>query len=342
MVKKVAKGLGVLVVLVLVLAGGYVAYASATAAKRLSFPDVPFPPVTVSKDPAIIERGRYLARGAAHCSHCHSIDDREHPEKIAPDSPLVGGLEFAMGPIGTFHAANLTSDPETGLGALSDGQIARAVRHGVMHDGTMSILMRYAASQPSDEDLGAIISYLRTLPPVKHAVPRGGLAVFGKAILPMFTGLTPRQGPAPVGVQPAAEPTLERGAYLAEHVALCTGCHTPLDMQTLQPTGPKGSGGSVDESHGADKDMEFQPPNLTSDKAGYTGRASEETFLQRMRAGRGITSSIMPWESFKTLTDDDLRSIYRYLKSLPPVRNDLGPSYRKKGSWKPRADLAKT
>lgn len=213
------------------------------------------------------------------------------------------------------------------------------MRAGVLHDGNMSILMRFAAAQPSDEDLDAIISYLRTLPPVKHAVPKGGLALFGKAILPMFA-IAPRVEPAPAGVQPAAEPTLERGAYLADHVALCTSCHTPVDMKTFQPIGPKGSGGSIDESHGPDSDMEFQPPNLTSDRAGYTGRASEETFLQRMRAGRGITSSIMPWESFKVMTDDDLKSIYRYLKSLPPVRNDLGPSYRKKGSWKPRVTPA--
>jgi mono/diheme cytochrome c family protein len=333
--KKIAKALGGLVVLVLLVVGGYVAYASATAAKRLAHPDTAFPSVTASKDPAVIERGRYLARGAAHCVSCHGDVDRAHPEKVGPETSLAGGLEFAMGPIGTFYAANLTSDPETGLGARSDAEIARAVRAGVMHDGNLSILMRFGAAQPSDEDLGAIISYLRTLPPVKREVPKGGLALFGKAILPMFTGLKPRPEPAPVGVQPAAEPTLERGAYLADHVALCTSCHTPLDMKTLQFTGPKGSGGSIDPSHGPDKDMEFQPPNLTSDPAGYTGRASEESFVQRLRAGRAITSSIMPWECFKELTDNDLKSIYRYLKSLPPVHNSLGPSYRKQGTWPP-------
>src|SRR5580765_1381305 len=99
MLKKVAKGLGILIVVVLVLAGGYVAYASATAAKRLAFPNAPFPTVTASKDPAVIERGRYLARGPAHCASCHTDVDREHPEKITPEASLSGGLEFAMGPI---------------------------------------------------------------------------------------------------------------------------------------------------------------------------------------------------------------------------------------------------
>jgi mono/diheme cytochrome c family protein len=335
MLRKILKGVGALLALVLVLGGGYVAYASATAAKRMSFPDAAYPTISVSKDPAIIERGRYLARGPAHCTACHSETDREHPEKITPESPLAGGLEFALGPIGTFYAANLTSDPETGVGKLSDAQVARAVRSGITHDGTLSIMMRLGASQPSDEDLGAIISYLRTLPPVKHAIPAGGLGIMGKAMLPMLS-IGPRAVAGPTGVQAGPEPTLERGAYLVEHVALCAGCHTTYDMKTFEPNGPKAGGGSIDDSHGADRGMEFQPPNLTSDPAGYTGRASEEAFIQRVRAGRAITSSIMPWENFKTMEENDLKSIYRYLKSLPPVHNTLGPSYRKKGTWPPK------
>jgi hypothetical protein len=82
--------------------------------------------------------------------------------------------------------------------------------------------------------------------------------------------------------------------------------------------------------------MEFVPPNLTADPSGYTGRVSEDAFVARLRTGRSITSSIMPWESFKIMTDVDLRSIYRYLRSLPPVHNALGPSHRKKGTWPPR------
>jgi mono/diheme cytochrome c family protein len=332
MVRKLAKGLGVLILVVLVLLGGYVAYASATASKRLAFPNAPLPSVTASKDPAVIERGRYLVRGPAHCGSCHGDFEREHPEKITPDAPLSGGLSFEMGPIGTFYAANLTADPETGLGKVSDAEIARTIRSGVMHDGNISLMMRFGAARVSDDDLGAIISYLRTLPPTKHEVPKGAFGLLGKAMLPMFK-LSPRPLTATTAVQAGAEPSVQRGAYLAEHVALCTGCHSAMDMKTFENVGPKGAGGALDDSHGPDKDMEFQPPNLTSDPSGYTGRASEDFFVQRLHTGRAITSSIMPWESFKTMTDVDLRSIYRYLRSLPPVHNDLGPTYRKKGTW---------
>jgi mono/diheme cytochrome c family protein len=334
--QKIGQALGILIVIVLVLAGGYVAYATATAAKRISFPNAPYPTVAVSNDPAIIERGRYLARGPAHCSWCHSGTDREHPDLLTPESPMTGGLEFALGPIGTFYAANLTPDPDTGIGKVLDADVARAVRSGILHDGTLSILMRFAASHPSDDDLGAIISYLRSLPPVKREVPRGGLKLLGKAMLPMFP-IKPRDVTGPAGVQAGAEPTMERGAYLADHVALCTACHTATNDKTFEPNGPKGGGGSVDESHGSDADMEFVPPNLTSAPSGYTGRASEDTFLQRLHTGRAITSSIMPWENLKTMTDVDLRSIYRYLHSLPPVKSNLGPSYRKKGTWPPKS-----
>jgi hypothetical protein len=80
--------------------------------------------------------------------------------------------------------------------------------------------------------------------------------------------------------------------------------------------------------------MEFVAPNLTSHSTGMTGKLSEDAFVSRLQGGRAYASSIMPWENFRDISDSDLRSIYRYLKSLPPVDRDRGPSYRKAG-WKP-------
>ena len=62
---------------------------------------------------------------------------------------------------------------------------------------------------------------------------------------------------------------------------------------------------------------------------------TEDQFLGRIKTGRSFISSIMPWENFSRMTESDLRSIYRYLKSLPPVDKDTGPSYRDVG-WKPK------
>jgi mono/diheme cytochrome c family protein len=146
--------------------------------------------------------------------------------------------------------------------------------------------------------------------------------------------LAPPLDPAPAGVPAADEPSVARGEYLAEHVARCVACHSRFDPTTFRPVGPKAGGGDPDGSHGADADMEFVTPNLTSHPTGMTGKLDEDAFVARFRAGRAFASSIMPWESLATMTDADLRSVYRYLRTLPPVDRDVGPTYRKAG-WRP-------
>lgn len=322
-------GIGLAVLLVVGL--GLVGYAAATALDRLRFEQEPLPALAASRDPALIERGRYLVHGPAHCAQCHSTDDREHPEKVRT-SPLSGGLAFAMGPLGTRYARNLTPDPATGIGRHSDAALARTLRTGVLPDGELSFFMLMAASNLSDEDIVAVLSYLRSLEPVQKAVPAGEWYTFGKALLTYaFPPLRPRKGPPPAHVASTATPSIEAGKYLAEHVMLCVQCHSELDMGQMAVTGPKAAGSLPDRSHGSDSDMEFVAPNLTSHPTGVTGKLTEDAFVARLRGGRLYASSIMPWESFSDTSEADLRSVYRYLRSLPKVDNDVGPTYRKAG-----------
>lgn len=335
LLKKVAWGCGGLAGVLVVGVAGLVAWGVASFPSKTMFADTPYPTVTVSADPAVIERGRYLVYGPAHCGQCHGIGDREHPELAVMDDPLIGGLEFAMGPIGTTFAPNLTSDSETGIARLTDAEIARTVRSGVRSDGRLALMMKFSAANPSDEDLGAIISYLRSVPPVKHEVPGETWGVMGKVLFSMV-GFQPDSPVGPVGVQAGPEPSLERGEYLADHAALCTVCHTAMDPMSGAIVGEKAGGSLPDPSHGADSDKEFVAPNLTSHATGITGQWDEDRFVARFAHGRVHISSIMPWENFKNMTDGDMRSIYRYLKSLPPVDNDPGPTYRDVG-WVPAA-----
>lgn len=335
MLNRVLKVLGGLLLLVLVGVGGMVAYASATHDARAYFADTPYPELSASTDPAVIERGRYLVHGPAHCSQCHSTDDREGFAKI-PTAPLQGGLEFDMGPIARTWAPNLTPDKETGLGRYTDREVARSIRSGVLPDGSYSLFMATAAAKPSDEDLVAILSYLRSIEPIRHEVPRGEWRTGGKVLLSMLT-LAPSPSVASAHVAAADEPSVARGQYLAHNVALCVSCHSKIDMATMQPVAPLAGGGNPEPSHGADSHMEFVTPNLTSHPTGVTGKLDEEAFVARMMHGRAHNSSIMPWENIQAMTDSDLRSVYRYLRTLPPVDNDVGPTYRR-GGWKPGDD----
>jgi mono/diheme cytochrome c family protein len=80
--------------------------------------DAPYPDVHASRDPAVIERGRYLVRGAAHCADCHGAPEQRAALEGGQDVPLTGGFEFHL-PVGTFRVPNITPDPETGRAAIA-------------------------------------------------------------------------------------------------------------------------------------------------------------------------------------------------------------------------------
>jgi mono/diheme cytochrome c family protein len=331
--RKALKIIG-LIVAVLMLAGVVAIFVLARKFDAMIFvPNTPYPEVVASKDPEVIARGEYLVRAAAHCTQCHGGYERMHPENNTHDVPISGGLKFDFGPLGATWGANLTPDAETGIGRRSDAELARTLVHGVLPDGTISIFMRFGAHL-AREDLIAVISYLRSLPPTKKAVEPGALTLLGRAAFSM-AALSPRMDPLPAWVPAGDEPSVARGEYLAEHVALCVACHSRFDEMTFQPVGPKAAGSTPGPSPGDDKDKELVAPNLTADpKTGVTGKLDEDAFLARMRTPRAFASSIMPWENLSRMTDNDLRSIYRYLKTLPPIENDVGPTYRDVG-WKP-------
>jgi cytochrome c len=121
--------------------------------------------------------------------------------------------------------------------------------------------------------------------------------------------------------------TVENGRYLAESVANCFACHTQRDMKTGALVGPRfgGATGVVDEWN---PKRTWSPPNLTSDAStGRLGTFSEDAFVARVRMGRLIPGSPMPWQSYLRWNEDDLRAVYRYLKTLPPVTHDVGPAF---------------
>ena len=302
-----------------------VALAGLTAARQHRSFEAPYPAVHASKDPAVIERGRYLAFGAAHCTACHGATQAPGatPTTRAGDT-LSGGHEFHL-PVGVFRVPNITPDRATGIGRYKDEEIARMLRYGVRPNGE-AMLPFMPFQNLSDDDLTALISFLRSQAPVHHEVAPHDVNVLGRVVKAFV--LTPRGPSAPPvkHVEPAATP--EYGRYLANSVANCVGCHTKIDMRTGEFVGPKFGGGMPHQSH-LNPDQYFVTPNLTPDKRwGWLNGWSEDAFALRFHAGRMRAGSPMPWEEFGTMNDRDVRALYQYLQTLPASPGGPDPKDR--------------
>jgi mono/diheme cytochrome c family protein len=307
-----------------VLIGGLAAFAQVQWDRTF---DIPEPRIELRSDPESIDRGRYLVFGPAHCSYCHTPPDHWARLDAGEELPLIGGYAFEL-PFGTLYSRNLTPDLETGIGRYTDGQLARMLRHNLRPDGRAAIpVMEF--QNMSDEDVAAVIAYLRSAPPVRHAVPDARWNIAGKALMAMMIRPSAPSGTPPAR-SPEENPSRERGAYLANSVANCAGCHSPRSMMDGSYTGPRFSGGMMEVD--GDPTHVFSVPNLTPDPAtGYIVSWTEDHFVARFRVGKGHPGSHMPWDAFKRMSDDDLRSIYRYLMSLDPVENATGPTLQRKG-----------
>lgn len=270
------------------------------------------PDIHASADPEVVARGRYLVYGLAHCADCHGAPEQNALLKAGAEVPLSGGFEFRL-PVGIFRVPNITPDMETGIGRFRDQQIARSLRYGVHPDGRAVLpFMRYA--DLSDADLTAIISYLRAVPAVRHAVPAHAPNWLGRVVKAFVLGPKGPSGSTPASV--VSEPSVVYGRYLANSVADCAGCHTEIDEMTGAYAGPLFGGAEHDSD--TDPSETFMAPNLTSDpRSGHLANWSEDAFIARLHAGAVLPRSPMPWHAFKRMTDDDARAIFRYLRTLP-------------------------
>jgi mono/diheme cytochrome c family protein len=318
MLLKIARWLALFTFLAIAALAVYVA-----SRQNLRF-NAPEPPIMASADTAVIERGKYVVRTVADCAACHGATDQWDAYRAGADVPLSGGFEFKISP-GEFRVRNITPDPETGIGRISDGAIARAIRFGVGHDGR-ALLPFMEIQGLSDEDLTAVISYLRTQPPVRNVVPDHHYNLLG--MLVRATVLAKPVGPkSPPPVASPRGPTVENGRYLAGSVANCWACHTQRSPDTGALTGTL-YGGATEFVDDFEPTRTWNPPNLTpAPTTGRTARFTEDEFVARFRTGRVIPGSPMPWQVFSRMNEDDLRAIYRFLRTLPPVEHDTGPPF---------------
>ena len=261
-------------------------------------------------DPALVERGRYVVEVAAFCGACHGTR--------GPDGAILPGMGLAGGRVMAdrgFRAVvpNITPDPETGIGRWTDSEVAAAIREGRRPDGSLigPPMPIDLYRQISDRDLAAMVAYLRTVPPVRHAV--AGPSAYPFPLAP--------HGP-PVGhvPDPPEDDPVARGAYLAGPLAHCTDCHTPPLPNERRDWSRTGAGG-----------VPFEGPwgvvasrNITPDKDHGIGAWTDEQIIRALLQGVSADGrKLTPPMSSRTaiwaqLSDRDLRDLVAYLRSLPP------------------------
>lgn len=285
--------------------------------------DAPYPNITASSDPEVIAHGEYLFYGPAHCAGCHAARDQVQALEAGKMVLPSGGEDFHL-PIGSIYTPNITPHETTGIGRYSDGEIARTLRYGIKpNDQAMIDFMPFY--DLNDYDLTAIISFLRQMQPIDNARPQSEFNLLGKALFAFGVFQPMGDGDVPPAIEIAA--TAEYGEYLAETVANCKGCHTNRSHMTGKDIVEAYSGefafGALQEDGTSSETHHIISPNLTPDpETGRMANWSEEGFIARFRAGKVIKESIMPWGQFKRMSDTDLRAIYRFFMSLPPVKND--------------------
>lgn len=265
--------------------------------------------------PARLQRGEYLVRGVSMCLVCHSdLDPSQAPMPIK--AGFAGaGRPFTAEDMPWLVAPNITPDADTGAGKWTDDMIARAVREGIGHDGrALFPLMPYEKFRHlSDEDLASIVTYIRSIPAVRHELP--------KTAIPFPVNRLINAAPQPLdGAVPAPDLSTpeKRGEYMV-NIAACSDCHTPRNDQGMY---------LMDLAFGGGNTLKFgdarpgrAASNLTPSANGIP-YYNEDLFVEVIRTGRvreRQISDVMPWGHYRNMTDEDLKAIFAYLKTLKPV-----------------------
>ena len=261
-------------------------------------------------------RGKIVFALAAGCG-CHT----------SKDGPVGAGGGEVPTPFGTFYGSNITPDPETGIGKWTDADVITAIRDGLaVGRGAESPAMPYYLyAGMADDDVADLVAYLRALPPVRRA----SHAHEGELPLARWAYRAWRllffRRPAPVAA--AAVTTLERGRYLVDHVSICIDCHTQRTRLGVPDLDMYLAG----NAHGPTDDP---VPNITSHTTGIADWDVDDVF-NVLTSGRmpdfdnvqGLMADVVTGHGggpgYKDAPESDRRAIAAYVKSVPPIDNDV-------------------
>ncbi|HJO71584.1 MAG TPA: cytochrome c [Rhodospirillales bacterium] len=238
----------------------------------------------VAADEAVLVRGKYLFDAAG----CHTDSKNK--------GPLAAGGRALKTPFGVFFSPNITPHDEHGIGAWSEDDLARPLRHGVSPDGAhyFPVFPYPSYTGISDADLGDLGAYIFSRPAVaRRNRPHQAPPPFGwRFLVPVWKWLNFTPGPLAPG--PKRDAARNRGAYLVEALAHCGQCHTPRNVLGARKSAMK-------------PDFDFVGAAMGEVVANTTSR----------------------------LTDTDLAAVITCLRSLPPVRHRVRRKKRRTRAKRP-------
>lgn len=300
---------------------GFIIYFNST------YPDVDKPSnEKVEITQARLERGKYLANHVTVCMDCHSTRDwTKFSGPITSGTFGKGGDIFdeATAAIpGVIYAKNITP---AGISHYTDGELMRAITNGVTKDGqALFPLMPYLGyNNLTKEDLCSIVAYIRSLDPIKNEVPERSLNFPLNYIVKTIP---------PYSYKPAQEPDRnnpkEYGKYVVT-ISGCFDCHTEMEKGEYK----------MDKAFAGGFEFHFpggivRSANITPDNATGIGLWTKEQFISRFKMMNPDSSQIpsvgmndfntpMPWTMYAGMTDEDLGAVYEYIKTIPPVQQNI-------------------
>lgn len=313
--KTLAKIVGALIVLLLVVAGCGFGYL------MLAFPKVPpAPTVKFDASPEKLARGKYLNDHVVGCTTCHTQRDwTKFSGPAKKELEGAGNESFSLGGAGKLYSKNITP---AGIGSWTDGELLRAVTQGVSKDGTpLFPLMPYPHfGAMSEDDVHAVLAYIRTLKAIESTAPPRQLN------FPLNLIVRTIPGPNTYQPRPSPDDKVAYGKYLTQ-AALCSDCHTPIERGTPLP-GMDFAGGQEFIETG----YRVRAANITPDSNTGIGSWTEQQFIDKFKAfenpGDATLSdnerkqnTVMPMTAYAGMTRENLSAIYAYLRTLKPVTN---------------------
>lgn len=295
------------------------------AAAFIHFRGIPsYDPPTITEmkievTPERLDRGQKIA--GMLCVHCHNGPDGNMTGRKLTDLPAAFGEIYSM---------NITHDPEIGIGKWTDGELVHFLRTGLRKNGKYAPSYMPKFPLASDEDIKSLVVWLRSDDPILKANKTEPEQSKPGFLTKFLCNMVPALKPLPLPKEPINQPDtanqLALGKYLANGLYGCFACHskdfaTNNDLEPEKSEGFYAGGNTLIDLKG----NKILSKNITPDAATGIGTYTEEEFINVMlngkrKNGKQIRYPMLP---YTRLTEGEVKAMYAYLKTLPPISNQV-------------------